>query len=133
MTSYIQPNIPDITISIKNLESKGILSIVSLLNIARFLKVSREVKEYFFADDIDLSTYTKIYDLFELIYTNKNIEDKIFSIILDENTIDDNASPKLSAIRKECRHMEQDIRDKLNSFIHSSIYLKSFTIEVLLT
>lgn len=117
-------DIPDITISIKNLESKGILSIVSLLNIARFLKISREVKEYFFADDIDLSTYTKIYDLFELIYTNKNIEDKIFSIILDENTIDDNASPKLSAIRKECRRMEQDIRDKLNSFIHSSTYSK---------
>ena len=117
-------DIPDITISIKNLESKGILSIVSLLNIARFLKISREVKEYFFADDIDLSTYTKIYDLFELIYTNKNIEDKIFSIILDENTIDDNASPKLSAIRKECRRLEQDIRDKLNNFIHSSTYSK---------
>ena len=118
-------DIPDITLSIKNLESNGVLSIGALLNIARFLKISREIKEYFFSDaDIDLSTYTKIYDLFDLIYTNKNIEDKIFSIILDENTIDDNASPKLSAIRKECRRLEQDIRDKLNNFIHSSTYSK---------
>ena len=118
-------DIPDITLSIKNLESNGVLSIGALLNIARFLKISREIKEYFFSDaDIDLSTYTKIYDLFDLIYTNKNIEDKIFSIILDETTIDDNASPKLSAIRKECRRLEQDIRDKLNNFIHSSTYSK---------
>lgn len=118
-------DIPDITLSIKNLESDGVLSTISLLNIARFLKISREVKEYFFsADDIELSMYTKIYDLFDLLYTNKSIEDKIFSIILDENTIDDNASPKLSAIRKECRRLEQDIRDKLNNFIHSSTYSK---------
>ena len=118
-------DIPDITLSIKNLESDGVLSTISLLNIARFLKISREVKEYFFsADDIELSMYTKIYDLFDLLYTNKSIEDKIFSIILDETTIDDNASPKLSAIRKECRRLEQDIRDKLNNFIHSSTYSK---------
>ena len=48
-------DIPDISVSIKNLESSNILSIISLLNIARFLKISREVKEYFFSsDDIDL-------------------------------------------------------------------------------
>ena len=117
-------DIPDITLSIKNLESSSSLSICALLNIAKFLKISREVKEYFFSAEIDLSTYTKIYDLFDFIYTNKNIEDKIFSIILDENTIADNASPKLSTIRKECRHLEQDIRDKLNNFIHSSTYSK---------
>ena len=118
-------DIPNITISIKNIESSNILSPISLLNIAKFLKISREVKEYFFSsDDLDLTSYTKLYDLFDLLYTNKNIEEKIFSVILDENTISDTASPKLASIRKQSKKLEQDIRDKLNSFIHSSTYSK---------
>lgn len=118
-------DIPDISLCIKSLESSGILSALSLLNIARFLKISREVREYFLSsDDIDLSTYPKLYDLFDLIYTNKNIEEKIFSIILDENTIADNASPKLNSIRRQSKKLEQDIRDKLNNIIHSSSYSK---------
>lgn len=117
-------DIPNISVSIKNLESNRILSSLALLNLARFLKISREVKEYFFSDNIDLAVYTKTYDLFDLIYTNKSVEDKIFSIILDENTISDNASQKLFSIRKQSKKLEQDIRDKLNSFIHSSTYSK---------
>ena len=118
-------DIPNIAISIKNIESNNILSPMSLLNIAKFLKISREVKEYFFSsDDLDINSYTKLYDLFDLLYTNKNIEEKIFSVILDENTISDTASPKLASIRKQSKKLEQDIRDKLNSFIHSSTYSK---------
>ena len=122
-------DVPDITLSIKNLASNGILSASSLLNIARFFKISREVKEYFFASEvsnnnINLDEYHKLYDLFDLLYTNKNIEEKIFSIILDENTIADDASPKLNTLRKQSKKLEQDVRDKLNSFIHSSTYSK---------
>lgn len=117
-------DIPNISLSLKTLESNGILSLSSLLNIAKFLKISREVKEYFFLDNIDLSIYNNTYDLFDLIYTNKNIEEKIFSIIIDENTIADNASPKLASIRKQSKKFEQDIRDKLNSIIHSNTYSK---------
>ena len=118
-------DIPNITLPIKNLESSGILSAFSLLNIARFFKISREVKDYFFSsDDIDLEAYPKLYDVFYLLYTNKSLEEKIFSIILDENTIADDASPKLNALRKQSKKLEQDVRDKLNSFIHSSTYSK---------
>lgn len=118
-------DLPDISINIKALDSSGILSISSLLNIARFLKISREVKEYFFSsDDIDVSIYPKLYDLFDLIYTNKNTEEKIFSVILDESTLADNASSKLASIRRESKKLEQNIRDKLNSIIHSSTYSK---------
>ena len=118
-------DLPDISLSIKKLESDGILSISALLNIARFLKISREVKEYFFStENIDLSIYPKLSDIFEVIYTNKNIESKIFSVILDESTISDTASPKLNNIRRQTKKLEQDIKDKLNSFIHSSTYSK---------
>lgn len=118
-------DLPNIEISIKNLESGATLSISALLNIARFLKISREVKEYFSSgDDIDLSSYQKLSDIFEAIYTNKSVEEKIYSVILDENTIADNASSKLSSIRRQAKKLEQEIRDKLNSFIHSSTYSK---------
>lgn len=114
-------DIPDISLSIKNLESSSTLSIVALLNIARFLKISREVKNYFFdGQEIDLDNYFKIYDLFDGIYTNKSIEDKLFSIILDENIIADDASTKLNSLRRQRKKLEQDIREKLNNFIHSS-------------
>ena len=118
-------DISDISLSIKSLESNGILSISALLNIYRFLKISREVKEYFFSsDDIDLQEYSKLYDTFDMLYNNKSIEERISSVILDENTIADDASPKLSALRKQSKKSEQDIRDKLNNFIHSSTYSK---------
>ena len=118
-------DLPNIEISIKNLESSATLSISALLNIARFLKISREVKEYFSSgDDIDLSSYQKLSDIFEAIYTNKSVEEKIYSVILDENTIADNASSKLSSIRRQAKKLEQEIREKLNSFIHSSTYSK---------
>ena len=118
-------DISDISLSIKSLESNGILSISALLNIYRFLKISREVKEYFFSsDDIDLQEYSKLYDTFDLLYNNKSIEERISSVILDENTIADDASPKLSALRRQSKKLEQDIRDKLNNFIHSSTYSK---------
>ncbi len=98
------------------MESNGVLSTTSLLNIARFLKIARETKEYFLSSDIE---YSKLFYLYDSIYINKNIEEKIFSIIIDENTIADNASPKLNSLRRQSKKAEQDIRDKLNSFIHS--------------
>ena len=44
-------DLPNIEISVKSLESGATLSISALLNIARFLKISREVKEYFSSND----------------------------------------------------------------------------------
>lgn len=111
---------PNISLSIKNLESSSVLSCLSLLNIARFLKISREVKTYFLSDELDMESYTRLSDYFDCIYTNKSIEDKLFSVILDENVIADEASSKLSSIRRQKKRLEQDIRDKLTNFIHSS-------------
>ena len=41
--------LPDLSVIIKNLESYNSLSIPALLNTARFLKISREVKKFFFS------------------------------------------------------------------------------------
>ncbi len=117
--------IPDITLWIKQLESYSILSTKALLEIATLLKISRELKEYFSSDEnFDTSVFPLLTDYFTTLYTNKGIEEKILNIIIDENTIADNASPKLSALRKQNQKLEQSIRDKLSSFLHSATYSK---------
>lgn len=118
-------DIPSIEIPIKQLESNSTLSAKSLLEVASILKISRELREYFYSDDeFDTNSFPIMSDHFSKIYANKGIENKIFSIILDENTIADNASNKLSSLRRTSRKLEQEIRDKLNSFIHSATYSK---------
>lgn len=43
---------------------------------------------------------------------------------MDENTIADNASSELANIRKKQRNLDETIKNKLNSIIHSSSYSK---------
>ena len=117
--------IPNINLWLKQLDSFSTLSLKALLEIANFLKIVREVKEYFYSDeDLEFSNFPILSEYFSNLYTNKNIEEKILNIILDENTISDNASNKLFSIRKHIKKIEQEIRDKLNNFIHSSTYSK---------
>ncbi len=106
------------------LNDYGTLSIKSILDIAKILKISQELKDYFYTDTIDTLSFSSLNKYFSRLYTNKNIVDKIFKIIIDENTISDDASSNLKTIRKKQRNLEQDIKDKLNSFIHSSNYSK---------
>ena len=118
-------DIPDISLWIKQLESSSILSAKALLEVSTILKISRELKEYFYSDEsFDTCSFPILSELFSSLYINKGIEEKIFTIILDENIIADNASSKLFSIRKQVKKLEQDIRDKLNSFIHSNTYSK---------
>lgn len=117
--------IPNIDIWIKQSESTNVLSAKALIDVATILKVSRELKEFFFKDpSFNTNSFSILFDYFNSLYVNKNIESTIFEKILDENTIADNASPKLSSIRKNKKKAEQAIRDKLDSIIHSSSYSK---------
>ena len=110
----------DITLDLKKLESNTTLSTKSLLNLANILKLSQELKNYFDKDFLDANEYPILSNLFNNLYANKDIYNKIFSCILDEDTIDDKASINLSSIRKQKRQLELDIKLKLNDIIHSS-------------
>ena len=68
--------------------------------------------------------FSNIEHYFSDLYCNPSIEKNILNKILDENTIADNASEKLSSLRKSRKSIEQDIKDKLNHLIHSSSYSK---------
>ncbi len=130
LLSYQKGSLPlyeinELEMSIKLLESKQVLSASNLINIAIFLKMSSELKHYFYGDtSFDLSRFPLLEEYFSNIYTNNNIQKNITDKILDENTIADNASSKLNSLRKSKQTLEQNIKDKLNSYIHSSKYSK---------
>ena len=118
-------NISDIDIWIKNLRSYNPLSTKALLDVASILRTARILHEYFFGDkEFNLSDFTNLEPLFSSLYFNRNIENKIFTSIIDENTIADDASSKLSSLRRTKRNLEQSLREKLSNFIHSSSYSK---------
>ena len=116
--------ISDISISLKLLEQDSTLSLKALLEIAQVLKLAQTLKNYFQKDYIENLHYPILSELFSCLYTNLVITDRIFSCILDENTLDDNASSTLQSLRKKQRKLEQDIRSRLNEMIHSSKYAK---------
>lgn len=117
--------IEDLTVFIKVVRGNACLSYKGLLELSKILKMSKELKQYFYSNDgLDLDIFPILDNYFSSLYSNLDIEKTIFTNILDETTIDDNASKKLFSIRKNIRKLEQDIKNKLNSFIHSSTYSK---------
>ena len=111
----------DISLSVKNLESNISLSAKALLDIANVLRISRDLKEYFYKDeDFDLSNFSILDSYFSRLYSNKTIEDRIFTCIIDENTIADDASTVLANLRRNRRKLENQIKDTLNKIIHSN-------------
>ena len=124
--SFRKGNLPisdfeDISLYIKNLESNISLNAKALLDTANVLRLSRDLKEYFYKDeDFDLSNFPILDSYFSRLYSNKTIEDKIFTCIIDENTIADDASTVLANLRRNRRKLENQIKDTLNKIIHSN-------------
>ena len=116
--------IQDIQIYLKKLESSQSLTIKGLLDLNTVFLCAKTLKNYFYQDYIHEEDFPILANLFSNLYTNDGIASKISSAILDENTIDDNASVGLRTIRKKTRNLEQDIRAKLNDIIHSSKFSK---------
>ena len=116
--------IADISVYLKILDSNGILSIKALLEIQNILKISANLKNYFNKDYLEDESFEFIRPYFEDLYTNPSIVSILSKSIIDENTIADSASSKLQDIRRKKRKIEQDIRAKLNSILHSSAYSK---------
>lgn len=116
--------IADNTINLKTLESFGTLSLKSLLDITDIFKIADSLKKYFYTDYIVPEDFEILNSIFSLLYSNSSIIKKIDTCILDENTLNDNASSNLLSIRKKQRNLEQDIKSKLTNFLHSSSYSK---------
>lgn len=102
---------------ILSLKNQQFLSIKSLLEITALLKTSRNLKEYYF--DKELNQTDSLLNYFDHLYTNTNIEEKISSSIVDEQTIDDRASSELYNIRISMKNIQKEIKSKLQSLLNS--------------
>ncbi len=117
-------DIQDIKKYLINLESSQSLSPKGLLDLNNIFLCAMDSKKYFAKDYINKEEFPILEELFSNLYTNESITKTISTSIIDENTIDDRASAELQKIRKKIRTLEQDIRSKLNSIIHSSNFSK---------
>ena len=112
--------IPDITIHLKMLDNSGLIGTKGILDLTHIFELAQDLKIYFYQEDVRQEDFASIENYFSILYSNTSIIEKVHKCIIDENTIADNASKNLSTIRKKKQKLEQDIKDKLNNFIHSS-------------
>lgn len=117
--------IADISYIIKNLESNGVLNAKSLLDVAKILDLADNLKTYYISDNEERTVLFPILEnYFSCLYTNLSVQSEIEKCILDEFNISDNASKELENIRRKQKNLEESIKNKLNSFIHSASYSK---------
>lgn len=105
---------------IKLIKSDIPLSYKALLDIAKVLYVSSDLKKYFNSNiSNNNSSFPLLEDMFSSLYVNDTIVKNITSKIIDENTIADNASSTLFSLRKKRKVLEQRLKDKLLDLVHS--------------
>lgn len=107
--------IHDLKAITKRLKKQAILENYEFMQIADSLRVSESLKEYiseYEGENIIVSHINKL-------YTNLRIQREIERIIVDEETIADDASRTLFNIRKTIREKEEEARSKLQSMVKS--------------
>ena len=112
--------IANITEYLKILESGGTLTLKGILDLTKILNIANNLKIYFLQDFINKEEYLILANLFDVLYTNKDIIEKISKTVIDENTIADEASSKLSTIRRNLRKQESNIKAALNGVLQKN-------------
>lgn len=96
-------------------EMGGSLTIPELLNISDTLRTIRVLKNW--RSDMSDDVKTSLDELFECLFPNKYLEEKINFSIKNEDELNDGASVKLNEIRRKIRSVSAGIKDKLDSIV----------------
>lgn len=94
----------------------GMLSMRELLDIGSTVRAVRSIAEWRAnsgQDERGIDLY------FNSLMPNKYLEDKIFSAIISEEEMSDNASQELASIRRQIKIKENSVRDQLERLIRS--------------
>ena len=110
----------DVSASLELADRGGVLLPKELLEIAGVLRAARTVKSYLSEEDADCV----LTPLFQALFPNKYLEDRINTSILSEEEIADTASPELADIRRHMRIQASKIKDSLQKVISSPAYSK---------
>lgn len=109
----------DIRSPLRRAQMSGVLSIPEILAVGKVLSSAQRLKNY--PDDIDVPSLAEHFDA---LYTNKALEGRISSAIIDDDTLADDASPALGDIRRKIKAANNKVRDILKSIISSPTYSK---------
>ena len=99
----------------------GMLTTRELLDIARVIQVMRLMKDYGKWERDDES-FPELDPLFAALCPMDPVEKEIHRCILAEDEISDNASSRLSSLRREIHVQQEKVRTQLQSMIHSQSY-----------
>lgn len=108
----------NVTGAAKRAQADGVLSMADLLGIAHVLRMARGLLAYADEDAFE-ENYPQLFEIFSVLTENKKLENTIFSAIISEEEMADDASGELLAIRRKMRALNSKVRDVLNDMIHS--------------
>ncbi|MBP3332988.1 MAG: endonuclease MutS2 [Clostridia bacterium] len=114
--------IRDVCDSVDRAEKGASLTLRELLDVADLLYVSAGLIAYSGSKNVSCGTLGEIFDR---IFKNPTLEKEIKRVIITEDTISDDATPQLAAIRKNIRNTNNRIRDMLQNYITSPQYSKT--------
>lgn len=117
--------IKPIDVSLKRLESGQSLNISAILNLKNILQLANDLKNYINQDFLEEASYPILFNLFDKLYSNRNIIDSVNNAIIDENTINDKASNTLYDIRRKKKKLEDNIKETLNKLLRSKYVQES--------
>ncbi len=109
----------DVRPALARAEMAGVLSIRDILNVGRVLKTARGFKSY--ADENEARSLA---EHLEALYEDKKLETKIFSCMIDDENIADDASDELYNIRRKIKSTNNKIRDVLQKIVGSQKHAK---------
>ncbi|MBQ6847517.1 MAG: endonuclease MutS2 [Clostridia bacterium] len=121
MAKYQSPSFgsaENVTSPLRRAAASAVLSCGELLDIAETLRVIRSLKSW--REDCLNVGKTSIDYLFDSLYPNKYLEDKITFAIKGENQISDNASPTLYDIRRKIVSRSEKIKDILDKIVRGN-------------
>ncbi len=107
--------------ALRRAQAGSVLTMRELLDIASVLRTIRGIAQW---RDSNAGVESGLDALFGALTPNKYLEDAIFSAILSEEEMADNASPELAHIRRKIRVQESRIREQLEKMTRSSAYSK---------
>ena len=114
--------VKNVTGALRRAEMGATLSLPELLDIERFLKALREMKD--FRSNYEGEQATSLDELFESLMPNLRIEEKIGFTVVSEEEVSDTASPTLADIRRKIRNSQAKVKEQLDRIIHSQTYQK---------
>ncbi|MBQ8789494.1 MAG: endonuclease MutS2 [Oscillospiraceae bacterium] len=114
--------VKNVTGSLRRAKMGATLSLPEFIDIERFLKALREMKD--FRNNYEGEKETSLDEFFESLMPNQRLEEKIGFTVVSEDEVSDTASPTLADIRRKIRNSQSKVKEQLDRLIHSNTYAK---------